>query len=187
MYKLIPWTKDLDLSDFYNEALRREFHNNSSEKLMINCFDNEKHKQVWILYYNNQAVGSVGAHSLPELGSNAYRIAARTCTFTDKLPGTYGNGLHTITDITTLQNPTAQFFLPACIDWAPKSADLYITSFNGAVGTQRLIHKIACPALEKISILTKACDIEYRGHLQTFWKLNVDLFNKQLSRYTRWI
>ena len=73
-YKLVKWTAELDLTDFYLEAERRGFVNNSSQKMLVDSLSREKEWCVWILYYNDQAVGTVGAHSLPELGPNAYRI-----------------------------------------------------------------------------------------------------------------
>lgn len=187
MYKVIPWSEELDLTEFYAEAKSRGFKNNLSRKSMVDCFDKEQHKQVWILYYNDQAVGSVAAHSFPEMGENAYRIAARTCVFTDKLPGTYGKGLRTISVITEHQNPTAQFLIPTCIEWAPTGAELYITSNENSVGTQRLVHRIFGPALESLGIMKRIKEIEYRGTNQTVWQLYPDKFLLALDCYPRWI
>ena len=90
-YKIIPWSETLDLEAFYKQAEARGFANNSSQKALVDCFKNEREKQVWILFYKDVAVGSVAAHSFDEImGPNTYRIAARTCVFTDMLPGTYG-------------------------------------------------------------------------------------------------
>ena len=84
MYKIVPWSKDLDLTEFYQQAESRGFKNNSSQQALVDCFNNEKEKQVWILYFNNQPVGSVAAHSFDDvMGPDSYRIAARTCVFTD--------------------------------------------------------------------------------------------------------
>jgi len=186
MYKVIPWTPDLDLTEFYAEAKKRGFENNASQKSLVDCFNNEKYKQVWILYYNDQAVGSVAAHSFPEMGEDAYRIAARTCVFTDKLPGTYGQGLRTISVITDHQNPTAQFLIPTCIEWTPPWADLYITSNENTVGTQRLVHKIFGPAMEHLGLMKEVKQIDYRGTKQTVWQLFPDKFLKDLEKFPRW-
>ena len=75
MYKIIPWSEDLDLTDFYRYCKDKGFINNASQKALIDCFRNEREWQVWILYYNDVAVGSVAAHSIDE----GYRICARTC------------------------------------------------------------------------------------------------------------
>jgi hypothetical protein len=183
MYSLVKWSPDLDLTEFYAEADRRGFVNNASRQMLIDSLTKECEWCVWILYYNNMAVGSVGAHSLPELGLNAYRICTRTCVFTDLLPY---HQLRALTyTIKQHQNITAQFFIPACIEWA-KDADLYISSHPSDVGTQRLVHKIYCPALVETGALERTCELEYRGHLQTFWKLNVDVFYEQLNQRPRW-
>jgi hypothetical protein len=103
--------------------------------------------------------------------------------FTDLLPY---HQLRALTyTIKQHQNITAQFFIPACIEWA-KDADLYISSHPSDVGTQRLVHKIYCPALVETGALERTCELEYRGHLQTFWKLNVDVFYEQLNQRPRW-
>lgn len=186
MYKLIPWSTDLDLVDFYTEATKRNFVNNSSKTMLVDSLSNEKEKQVWILYYNNRAVGSVAAHSFPEMGENAYRIAARTCVFTNLLPGVYGTSLRTISVITKLQNPTAQFLIPACIDWAPKGSELYITSNQSNTGTQRGVHNVFGPAMERRGLMKRITEIDYRGHNQTVWQLYPDKFVEELRKYKKW-
>ena len=176
MYKIIPWTEDLDLTEFYAEAEHRGFVNNSNQKAMIDCFRNEHDWRVWILYYNNIAVGSVGAHSMDE----GYRICARTCVLSNLLPL---NTLRTRNQIVTHQHVTAQYFMPACIEWAKDP--MYITSHPSEVGTQRLVHNVWGPSLEKSGVLTRAFEKEYRGHIQTFWKLNTNVFLEQLDK-VRW-
>lgn len=179
MYKIIPWSEDLDLTEFYSEAGARGFVNNSSQRAMIDCFRDEARWNVWILYYNNRAVGSVAAHTIGDLG---YRICARTCVLTNHLPKVT---LRTLNQIKTHQHVTAQFFMPACIDWVGDH-DMYITSHASEVGTQRLVHNIWGPALESTGVLTRAFEHAYRGHKQTFWKLNKEVFLDQLSKVERW-
>lgn len=185
MYKIIPWSSELDLTDFYNLAKQRGFENNSSEKALVHCFKNERRSQVWILYKDDVPIGSVAAHSLDILGPNSYRICARTCTFAEASPRTALSTANII--FNQHQNLTAQFFIPICIEWCGEDSDMYISSNNSPVGTQKLVHKLYCPSLEKIGTLTKTCEIEYRGHLQTFWKLNVSVFKEQLAKYPRWV
>jgi hypothetical protein len=184
MYKLIPWSDDLNLAEFYDKAKNKGFDNNSSQKMLVDSFSNEFEKEIWIFYYNDKPVGSVAAHSFDVLGSKSYRICARTCLFTDELPIT---SLRTLTGITTHQNIVAQFFIPKCIEWAPHNADLYITSNESKTGSQRLVHKIFCPALEKKGILTYQKNIDYRGINQSVWKLNTEKFIEDLKRYKRWL
>lgn len=184
MYKIIPWSQDLDLSAFYAEAEHRGFINNSSQRMLVDSLSKEKEWAVWILYYNNVAVGSVGTHSIPELGDSAYRICARTCVFTNLTPH---NRLRSLKfTCQEHHNITAQFFIPICINWAGEKSDLYISSHPSNVGTQRLVHDIYCPALAETGALTRYCELEYRGHTQTFWKLNVNVFLEQLEAAGRW-
>lgn len=185
-YKIVPWNFDLDLTDFYNTAKIRGFENNSSEKQMIASIAKEKTWNFWILYYNNEAVGSAGAHSFPELEDNAYRILTRTCVFTDKLPDAYGRALRTISVITKHQNPTSQFFIPTCINWTPKNSKHYITTNMNSVGTQAAVHTIFAPALEKKGLLKHVDEIFYRGTKQSVWQLNTEKFLDDLEKYPRW-
>lgn len=183
LYSLKPFSPDLDLTEFYATATSKGFTNNNSQKALVDCFNNEKEKQVWILYYNNKAVGSVAAHSFPELGENAYRIAARTCVFTDMLPTTT---LRTRNQIVTHQHVTSQFLIPVCIEWAPKGSNLYITSNENSAGTQRLVHRIFGPAMEATGQMKRITEIKYRGTNQTVWQLYPDKFYEELGKYPRW-
>lgn len=188
MYKVIPWSPELDLTEFYSSADERGFTNNNSQKTLVDCFNNEREKQVWMLYYNNKPVGSVAAHSFDDvMGPDSYRIAARTCVFTDQLLGPYGNALRTISVITKHQNPTAQFLIPACIEWTPPWANLYITSNENTVGTQRRVHNIFGPALERTGVMKRVKEVFYRGTEQTVWQLFPDKFYKELEKYPRWV
>lgn len=187
MFNIIPWSENLDLSEFYLEAEKRGFINNSSQKHLVDCFKNERLKQVWILYYNNKAIGSVAAHSFDDvMGENSFRIAARTCVFTDMIDGIYGDALRTKSVITKNQNPTAQFLIPACIDWTLPNARLFITSNESQVGTQKRVHNIFGPLMEKEGMMKRIKEVDYRDHLQTVWELFPDKFYEILNRYPRW-
>ena len=185
MYKIVPYSETLDLTEFYTEADQRGFKNNSSKKMLVDSFVNEKEWQVWILYFDDKAVGSVAAHSFEEImGPNSYRIAARTCVFTDKLPT---NTLRTRNQIVTHQHVTSQFLIPTCIQWAPKDSRLFITSNESEVGTQRLVHKIFAPAMEETGQMKKIKDVFYRKTWQTVWELFPDKFMQELKKNKRWI
>jgi hypothetical protein len=187
MYKIIPWSADLDLTEFYATAKAKGFDNNCTQHRLVDNFANEREHQTWILYYNNTAVGSVAAHSFDDvMGPNTYRIAARTCVFTDHLPGTYGKALRTISVITEHQNPTAQFLIPVCIDWAPKGSRLFITSNDSKMGTQGLVHRIFGPVLEKQGTMKRIKEVFYRGTDQTVWELYPEKFYKELNKLPRW-
>jgi hypothetical protein len=183
MYEIKPWSLDLDLTEFYAKAEAKGFVNNASQQMLVDSLSKEKEWCVWILYYNNKAVGSVGAHSFPEMGDNAYRIAVRTCVFSDELP------LHTLrtrNQIVTHQHATSQFLIPTCIDWAPAGSSLYITSNESSVGTQRLVHNIFAPAMVKSGQMQHVCNMHYRGTDQTVWELFPTVFIENLQKYPRW-
>ena len=184
MFKIVEWSADLDLTEFYAEAERRGFSNNSSQKAMVDCFDTEREKQVWILYENDKAIGSVAAHSFDEvMGPGSYRVLTRVCTFAEARPT---KGLITAKRLVAEhQNLTDQFLLPACIAWA-KTKNLYSTSTAHAVASQRLVHKFYFPTLEKIGVVECVGDIHYRSTDQTLWRINVDAFEENLKRYPRW-
>ncbi len=184
-YKLVKWHEGLDLNDFYQTALKKGFENNSSQKNLVDVFNSERDKAVWILYYNGLPVGSTACHSLDIFDKKSYRICARTCLFTDLLPLSHLRSLNYT--IKKHQNVTAQFFIPKCIEWAPSDADLYISTNMSSVGSQQKVHKIYCPALESTGALTRICDEYYRGHIQTFWKLNRSAFLEQLNNNFKWV
>jgi len=182
-YKVVAWSENLDLTEFYKKAESLGFINNSSQHMLVDCFRNEKEKQTWILFYNDKPVGSVAAHSFPEMGENSYRIAVRTCVLTDLIPTP---SLRTRNQIVTHQHVTSQFLIPACIDWCPIGASLYITSNENSSGTQKLVHRIFGPAMEESGQMKKIKDVFYRGTMQTVWQLFPDRFYEELNKYTRW-
>lgn len=183
-FSIIEWSPDLDLTSFYQLAGAKGFRNNSSQQRMIDTFRREREWNAWILYYNNTAVGSVAAHSFDDvMGSDSYRILARTCVLSSLLPY---QSLRTRKQIYEHQNATAQFYFSACIDWAPKDAKLYITTNENEVGTQRLMHTICFPIFEKKGLVGKAAEVNYRGIEQTVWKVYPDKILEDLNKYPRW-
>lgn len=188
MYKTVQWTEELDktLTSFYADAASRGFANNATRQMLVDSLSREQSWAVWILYYNDQAIGSVAAHSFPEMGENCYRIAARTCVFTDMLPGVYGSSLRTKSVITQHQNPTAQFLIPACLEWTPLDSRVFITSNESKVGTQRRVHNIFGPLMEQQGTMKRITDMHYRGTDQTVWELFPEIFFTQLNQYPRW-
>lgn len=183
MFKIIPWSEGLDLTDFYTSAGKRGFENNSSQRVMIDCFRNEPEWAAWILYQNERPIGSVVAHSFNIMGPNAYRVLARTCTLSE---ANLNNGLITTKKlIAQHQNLTDQFLLPACINWA--KGELYATSNESTVGSQRLVHKHYFPTLAKLGIAERVCQMNYRNTYQTVWRIHPDKFLANLELYPRWI
>lgn len=182
MYKIIEWSEDLDLKEFYKEAEQRGFANNSSQKAMIDCFRNEQAWKAWILYQDDRAIGSVVAHTFDIMGPGAYRVLARTCTFGTARP--HGGLITPKRLIAEHQNLTDQFLLPACISWA--GDNIYATSNDSPVASQRLVHRHYFPTLEKLGIVERVREVNYRNTDQTVWKIYADRFQENLAKYPRW-
>jgi len=185
MYNIVEWSPELELSDFYKEAGERGFANNSSQKAMIDCFRNEKLWKAWILYQDEKAIGSVVAHTFDDvMGYGSFRVLARTCTFGTARP--HGGLITPQRLIAEHQNLTDQFLLPTCIAWAGKD-NIYATSNDSKVASQRLVHRYYFPTLEKIGIVERIKEVHYRHTDQTVWKIHGDRFLENLERYPRWI
>lgn len=184
-FTLSAWNQNLDLTKFYLEAARRGFVNNSNQKSMIDCFRNEKKWAAWILFKDEQAIGSVAAHSFDDImGENSFRILTRVCSFPEYSPN---KGLITKQKlIKQHQNFTDQFFFPKCVEWAGRNNHLYATSNPSSEASQRLVHSYYFPSLEEKRLVEKVQNIFYRGLEQTVWKFNTDLFELDLDRYPRW-
>ena len=58
MYKLIPYSDNLDLSEFYKTASERGFVNNADRHMLVETIAKEDEWQVWMLLYNDKIVGS---------------------------------------------------------------------------------------------------------------------------------
>lgn len=186
LYEMKEWSEHLDLEDFYSEAERRGHVNNLSQKVMVDCFRNEDKAQVWILYKDNKPIGSVAAHSFPEMGPNAYRILTRTCVLDGVIPNN-GKGLGTGRwYIQQHQNITCQYFVPKMIEWCGEGSEMYATSNELDGGSQKKVHAIYFPLLEKQGEWSRGPKIEYRGCVQQVWKLNPNTFLGNLSKYGKW-
>ena len=183
MYKLIPYSDDLDLSEFYATAKERGFDNNADKHMLVETIAKEDKWQVWMLLYDNKIVGSTAAHSFPEMGANSYRIAVRTCAFTDMMPIRHAR---TRQGVVEHKHVSPQFFMTAGIEYFGKSNNFFITSNGNAAGTQRRVHRTWAPLLQREGTLSKECDLHYRGTDQTVWRVNVDKFYEDLDRYGRW-
>jgi hypothetical protein len=186
MFNLIEWNENLELDEFYKEADKRGFVNNSSQKNMIDCFQNERDWNAWILYEKNKPIGAVAAHSFDDvMGNNSYRILTRVCTF-----GEYSLNKGLITPkrlVGEHQNLTDQFLLPKCIEWVNNRGRMFATSNASKEASQRLVHSYYFPTLAKLGIVSKIKDIHYRSTDQTVWEIHPENFYKNLERYPRWV
>jgi len=189
-YKIVEYSDDLDLTEFYKLAESKGYTNNSSKKKLVDCFSKEKEYQVWILYYENKPIGSFAAHTFDEMGEGSYRIAARTCLIDYRITSAREGSLAGKGDafkcITTNQHITGQFFIPTCIEWAGKDKDLYLTSNDSGSKSQRRVHNIYFPMMEKSGQVNRVCEMMCRGDIQTIWKLNVEKFYEVLNDNHRW-
>ena len=184
-FKLIRYSDNLDLTEFYKTAEQKGFVNNSSKKMLVDSLSNEDRYMVWLLTYKTKIIGSTAAHSFPEMGPDSYRIACRICTFTDALPKEY-QMVRTRETIRTHQTTTQQFFQPAGIMWAGFNKNYYVTTNENAEGTQRLVHSIVAPTLESTGVYTRIKELDYRGTRQTVWRVNADVYFKQLYDVKQW-
>lgn len=184
-FKLVEFNYELDLTEFYSQAFQKGYINNSSQAKMIECFKNEREWNAWIIYENQNPCGAVACHSLGIMGSNAYRMLARTCFFpTHNL----NKGLISRKNmIHHHQHVISQFFMMAGIDWAGQDKDFYVTTHNTKEASHRRAHSVWAPEMVKAGVLKKEVEQEYRGHVQTFWKLNTDGFLEALSKNNRWL
>lgn len=184
-FKLVPYSDKLNLETFYHTADQKGFVNNSTKKMLVDSLSKEDRYQVWMLLWNGKVIGSTAAHSFPEMGPDSYRIACRICTFTNELPKEY-QMVRTRETIKTHQTTTQQFFQPAGIMWAGFNKNYYVTTNENAEGTQRLVHSIVAPTLESTGIYTKVKELNYRGTQQTVWRVNADVYFKQLQQVKAW-
>jgi hypothetical protein len=175
-FKVVEWSETLDLSDFYSTAHKKGFENNSSQKMLVDSLRSEKVWKVWIVYHGDIAVGSFAAHSLDFLPG--YRICVRTCAFSDRLPL---NNLRTTKGIIDHENITSQIYIPVTIEHFGKNSNFYITTHPSDVGTQRAVHNVWAPLMKKSGVVDLEIIKEYRGHIQHFWKFNVENFYQKMK------
>lgn len=184
MFRIYEYNDSLNLDEFYKTATERKFYNNNSKEKLIDTFKHLDFWKVWIVYYNDIAVGSVAAHSLEELGvlGDAYRIGARLCSF-DHLIGERKTLRTANTVLAKHQSLTSQLLVPICINYLGKDKELYLSTNENEVGTQRLVHRIACPTWKEIGVLEAPIELEYRGAIQSFWRVNTEEFYRQMEIY----
>lgn len=182
MWKTEIYNGTQDLSNFYLEAEKKGFYNNSSPEMLIGYIEKYNDATLHLLYFKNLIVGTVVSHRLKELNildKNAYRIAARTCVLTHLVEG-WKSSLKRYDDL-IWNNPTAQFLIPACISHVGRDASMYISTHTGNVGKQNAVHRIWTKAQVDAGILKTPIEIEYKNSFQTFWKVDVDKFEEIIN------
>lgn len=186
MFELKLYNNDIDLSEFYKEAEKKKFYNNSSQEMLIDYISKYEDAKLWLLLYDKKVVGTVVAHRLRELGilgKDAYRIGARTCVLTHLIGKQRVKSLKGKTDIHF--SHASQFLLPACIEGVGKDKPLYLSTHTGNIGSQNKVHNFWAKHFHIAGVLENPIELEYRGSFQTFWKVNVNKFYETL-RLSRW-
>jgi hypothetical protein len=183
-YKLVNYSPDLNLGDFYEESKKRGLENNCSQSAMFDCFRNEKKWAGWLVEYNQRFIGGVCIHSFEDvMGPDSYRIYARACFHTELSEKPTGY----ITDhFRKLQNVGLQLFTPVSIEWAGLDKKFYGSSNSRNVGSSRTVNDKWFPRLADMGIFTWACEVEYRGHMQNIWQLNTEEYLKQIKKVPLW-
>ena len=186
MFEIKLYNSDIDLSEFFIEAEKKKFYNNSIHEILIDYIQKYEDAKMWCLLYNGKVVGTVVAHKLQELGilgKDAYRIGARTCVLTHLIGKSRVKSLKGKRDIH--YSHASQFLLPACIEGVGRDKPLYLSTHTGNVGSQNKVHNFWAKHFHKANILQRPIELEYKGTFQTFWKVNVDEFYKTLA-VSRW-
>lgn len=185
MYEIREYNENLDLTYFYNKCKEKGFINNSSNSKLIKNLNKQKEFKLWILYNNNKPIGSTALHSFDDImGSNSYRICARTCVITED---THLHNIRTLSKtILQHQNITSQIFIPVCLDYTKNKGTVYITTSDKDIASMKNVHNIYAPALCKKGILKKIKDVFYKGTQQTIWELIPNVFYDSLKNHQKW-
>jgi hypothetical protein len=182
-YNLEIYNGTQDLSNFFAEAKKRKFYNNSSKEMLIDYLSKYEDSKLFLLYYDNEIVGTSVSHSLKELGilgNDAYRIAARTCVLNNKIGGervlAVRNYRHS-----PMNHWTSQMLTPACMYHVGLDRPMYISTNTSEIGSQSKVHKIWSNIMFEQGYLKDPIELEYRGLFQTFWRVDVDFYLKKLQ------
>jgi|TARA_B100001013_G_scaffold319802_1_gene228896 hypothetical protein len=153
--------------------LQKDNNNTSLEKMKWDwCLKNG----TWtVAIYEDKIVSIAGIHDLPEVGFNCYRCLFRGAQLPGYTLGTgrdiFKTGIH-LTHLLNLQ-----------IDWAPKSADLFIsTNINDDGGKSQRMNNTIMPLLAKRGIWTLDKEMELYNVPQNLWRINVERYKEERNR-----
>lgn len=143
----------------------------------------EKMKWDWCPFWcaafdQDRIVSIAGAHELPEVSHNAYRLLFRGA----QLPGyTLGSGRDFFkTGI------HFGYMLPVQIEWALEqnpNAELYIsTNVNNDGGKSKRANDIAAPLIAKRGVWHLEQTIELYNVPQSLWRINVSKYYEERSK-----
>jgi hypothetical protein len=181
MFSIVEFNKNIDLTEFYKQCNLKGFYNNCNEDVLHNNMIHFNDFKVFLLYFNDRCIGSVGLHSLEELGilgDNAYRIAVRTCILSHLIDG---NRLLKVQNYSKapMNHYASQFLITACINYA-SGKPMYISTNDSKVGAQNKVHRTWAKIMNQQGYISDPIDLEYRGKIQSFWKLNEEFYMKNL-------
>ena len=186
MWKIETYNGSQDLTNFFVEAEKKRYYNNSNADMLLSSLDNEEEATLFLLYNFDKIVGTVVTHKLHGLeilGKNAYRIGARICMLGHLVQGQRNHN--------TLRNlrgaprphdhPSAQFLIPACIEHCGRDNPLYISTHASPIAKQRAVHTRWAPEWRKQGFLEDPIELEYRGTFQSFWKFKVNEYYEEMK------
>ena len=173
MYTLKEYYPEMDLSQFYEEARKRNYHNNDSYESMIKPFEDMHSKKILILSYNDKIVGSSISHPFLD----GHRIFARLCVFTDLTPF---KRCGTVKAFKEHQHITARFFLP---EHAKLKGPLYFTTHPEPIAKMKGVHNNATKWFEQAGVVGWLGDMNYRGCVQSVWKVNTQKWLNDMNKY----
>ena len=143
----------------------------------------EKMKWEWCPFWcaafdNDKIVSIAGAHKLPEVSPNAFRLLFRGA----QLPGyALGQGRDIFKSGIQLS-----YLLPLQITWATRqdpNAELYIsTNINNDGGKSQRMNNIIMPLLAKRGIWELDQEMELYNVPQNLWRINVLKYTEERNR-----
>lgn len=115
MFKIIPYSKDLDLTKFYQQAKEQGYYRHTDPSVFN--YDRELRSQAWIVYQEDNPIASFAAHTLiPRQefrGTIAYMIWNSMCVLKYQPIKTFGPSEF----YDQHQNFHSQIVSPTCIKW----------------------------------------------------------------------
>lgn len=186
MWHLETYDGTQDLTNFFIEAEKKRYYNNSNADMLLSSLEKEKDSTLFLLYNYDNIVGCVVSHKLSGLeilGQNAYRIGARICMLGHLVQGERNhNSLRNLRGAPRPHDhPSAQFLIPACIEHCGRDNPLYISTHPSPIAKQRAVHTRWAPEWRKQGFLEDPIELEYRGTIQSFWKFKVDNYYKEME------
>jgi hypothetical protein len=89
--------------------------------------------------------------------------------------------------ITKFQNHTDQFLHPAVIKFvSERKGELYSTTNMNPEAKQNQSHLIYFPLIEKMGVVDKVGDMDYRYTKQSVWKFNFNRFWELYNLFPKW-